>query len=193
MTQVQVLTIDHRELISLNNRKAEAKEHPPKGSPYKLTKEQREIVDYVKGSCFQMVVDKITGERYKTRQWLDNWLQLSLTSLGTVVDKELSPYLSNIIQLDGVTDVYGYLRDGYENPYIGSVSRYASVVKHFRKYVKYANVEVRKGKPIMYETRDGWRFDPNESEKIELVAVRTVTEMITAIASHSTQVEKVTT
>ena len=39
MTQVQVLTIDHRELISLNNRKAEAKEHPPKGSPYKLTKE----------------------------------------------------------------------------------------------------------------------------------------------------------
>lgn len=45
----------------------------------------------------------------------------------------------------------------------------------------------------MYETRDGWRFDPNESEKIELVAVRTVTEMITAIASHSTQVEKVTT
>ena len=113
--------------------------------------------------------------------------------MGTVVDKELSPYLSNIIQLDGVTDVYGYLRDGYEHPCIGSVSRYASVVKHFRKYVKYANVEVRKGKPIMYETRDGWRFDPNESEKIELVAVRTVTEMITAIASHSTQVEKVTT
>ena len=83
------------------------------------------------------------------------------------------------------------MRDGYEHPHIGSVSKYASVVKHFRKYVKYVNVEVRKGKPIMYETRDGWRFDPHYSGKIEVVGVRTEKEMITAIARHSAQLQAV--
>lgn len=191
MTQVKVLTIDNRELISLNNRKAESKDRPPKGSPYKLTKEQLEIVSYVKGSCFQALTDRITGERYKTRYWLDNWFHLSLKSLNTLVDKELDPYLGSIIQLDGVSDVYGYMYETYNFPATNGADKHVSTIKNFRKYVKQVFIEVRSGKPTMYEVHGEWRFDPHYSGKIEVVGVRTEKEMITAIARHSAQLQAV--
>jgi len=193
MTQVHVLTINPKQVISLENRRAELVGIPPNNSPYWLSKDQLKIVEYVKGSCFHSVVDRITGTRYKTREWQNNWFQHTMDSLNSEVAKELDPYKGRIIHLDGVTDLFGYVTDKYDYPYRSNPVGKSTTVNRIRSYRKFLTIEVRKGKPIMYETRDGWRFDPNESEKIELVAVRTVTEMITAIASHSTQVEKVTT
>lgn len=66
---LDTLTIDQGDLWSLIHTRREVLGLQPKADAYKLTKAQRELVTYVKGSNFTKVMDLTTGTCYPTRTW----------------------------------------------------------------------------------------------------------------------------